>query len=103
MLKDYSEGAGSAEIEAQKSANNIQGNLNKLSNQFTDTVGNIVNSDLMNTGVKGLTTALSGLNTVTDKLGTSGSIASVIGLLSTFNNSGESNLCKYARYYKTVA
>lgn len=103
MLKDYSEGAGSAEIEAQKSANNIQGNLNKLSNQFTDTVGNIVNSDLMNNGVKGLTTALSGLNTVTDKLGTSGSIASVIGLLSTFNNSGESNLCKYARYYKTVA
>lgn len=45
MLKDYSEGTGSAAIEAEKSANNWSGSLNKLSNSWTEFIGNFVKSD----------------------------------------------------------
>ena len=45
MLQDYSEGTGSAAREAEKSANNWEGSMNKLHNTWTDIVGNVLNSD----------------------------------------------------------
>lgn len=104
MLQDYSEGSGSAAIEAEKSASNWEGSLNKLSNMFTDTVGNIASSGGVVSGINMLTTALGGLNKFTDSAGAFGSIGSIIGLIQTLNGSGKSNtLCKYAPHYKAIA
>lgn len=65
MLQDYSEGSGSAMEEAQKSANNWEGTLNKINNSFTDIVGNIVDSDTVISGLKGFNNLLEGINEVT--------------------------------------
>ena len=69
MLKDYSEGTGSAAIEAEKSANNWEGATNKLSNTFTGFMQNFVNTD----GIIGTTNAITGLvsgfDTLTSKIG----------------------------------
>ena len=73
MLQDYSEGTGSAAVEAEKSANNWEGSVNKLSNAFTGLVQNFANSD----GIIIATNALTGLIKVVDSL-TSG-----IGILGT--------------------
>ena len=43
---------GSAFREAEKSANNLSGSLNRLSNTWTDTVENIVNSDTLKPNVR---------------------------------------------------
>lgn len=45
ILGDYSDATGSAAREAEKSANNWQGSLNRLSNSWTSFVQNFVNSD----------------------------------------------------------
>ena len=69
MLKDYSEGTGSAAIEAEKSANNWEGATNKLSNTFTGFMQNFVNTD----GIIGTTNAITGLvsgfDVLTSKIG----------------------------------
>lgn len=72
MLKDYSEGDGSALEEANKSANNLEGSLNKLGNTWTSTVNNVVNSDTLKTIVNGFNGVLTVVNTLTDKLGVFG-------------------------------
>lgn len=65
MLKDYSEGSGSAAVEAEKSANNWQGSLNKLSNAWTSFVSNFANSDLIISGTNALTGFVKVLDTLT--------------------------------------
>lgn len=65
MLKDYSEGTGSAAVEAEKSANNWEGSLNKLSNSWTSFVSNFANSDLIITGTNALTEFVKVLDTLT--------------------------------------
>lgn len=55
MVKEYSEGTGSAAEEAEKSANNWEGSINKLSNAFTSLVGNFANSDVIVTATNTLT------------------------------------------------
>ena len=59
MLKDYSEGSGSAMEEAEKSANNWTGSLNKLSNSWTKLVSNFADSD-------GITKEIQALASLTD-------------------------------------
>ena len=80
MLKDYSEGEGSAWEEANKSANNLTGSLNKLSNTWTDIVHNVANSD----GLKNIVNSFNGLlelvNKVTEALGTFGTVAVTSGI-----------------------
>lgn len=76
MLKDYSEGTGSAAVEAEKSANNWEGSLNKLSNAWTSFVSNFANSDLIITGTNALTEFVKVLDTLTSNpLLTAGTIA----------------------------
>lgn len=76
MLKDYSEGTGSAAVEAEKSANNWEGSLNKLSNSWTSFVSNFANSDLIITGTNALTEFVKVLDTLTSNpLLTAGTIA----------------------------
>lgn len=69
MLKDYSEGMGSAEKEAEKSANNWQGSLNKLSNSWTKFIGNFANSDTITGALQGINGLLNGVNSLIDTVG----------------------------------
>ncbi len=88
MLELYSQGIGSAANEAEKSANNIEGSLNRLSNTWTDTIENILNSDAILTVVKALNGLLSVINNVTSKLGSLGTIGLGAGLFAGFKNVG---------------
>ena len=47
MIKDYSEGEGSAAEEAAKTAASWEGRMNALSNTFRQTVGLFVDSDMV--------------------------------------------------------
>lgn len=69
MLKDYSEGMGSAEKEAEKSANNWQGSLNKLSNSWTKFIGNFANADIITGALQGINGLLNGVNSLIDTVG----------------------------------
>ena len=106
MLEDYAGGSGSANREAEKSANNWTGSLNKLSNSWTELVSKFAESDsiiqvinLMND----LTKAVGGLADVSNSvnkffsgglLGLNGSslggnIGSIIGLTQSLTGHGE--------------
>ena len=79
---------GSAFKEAEKSSNNLTGSLNRLSNTWTDTVENIVNSDTLKGAVNLLNSLLTGVNKLTDALGSLGTIGLGAGLLASFKNAG---------------
>ena len=79
---------GSAFKEAEKSSNNLTGSLNRLSNTWTDTVENIVNSDTLKGAVNLLNGLLTGVNKLTDALGSLGTIGLGAGLLASFKNAG---------------
>ena len=79
---------GSAFKEAEKSSNNLTGSLNRLSNTWTDTVENIVNSDTLKGAVNLLNSLLSGVNKLTDALGSLGTIGLGAGLLASFKGAG---------------
>ena len=91
----YSQGSGSALQEAEKSANNLSGSLEKLSNDWTSFVQNIVNSDGLKTGVnlldgllKGVTSLSGGLNS----LGSFGTMGTLVGLVQSITGHGENLL-----------
>lgn len=69
MLQQYANGTGSMAAEAEKTANSWEGSLNRLSNTWTDTVGNIINSDAIITAIKSFNSLLSVINSVTGALG----------------------------------
>ena len=78
MLQEYADGTGSLAAEAEKMADSWEGSLNRLSNTWTDTVGNIVDSDAVVAAVDGLNGLLSVANSLTDVLGSLNTF-SVIG------------------------
>ena len=82
---------GSALREAEKSANNLTGSLNKLSNTWTDTVENIADSDALKFGVNSLEWVLDKVNLITEKLGSLGSIGLGAGLIAGIKNVGTAN------------
>ena len=75
--------------EAEKTANSLEGSLNRLSNTWTDTVENIANSDTLKDIVNGLNSILTGLNDITAFLGGKGSILLGVGLFAGLKNVGE--------------
>lgn len=79
MLVDYSEGDGSALEQSNKSAENLTGTINKLSNSWTAFVSNIVESDGLKSGVNLLNGLVEGL---TDVANAFGAINSMFGNLS---------------------
>lgn len=79
----------SAYREAEKSANNFSGSLNKLRNTWTDTVDNILNSDTLTTGVNVLNDLLGMVNKLTDALGGLGTVGLAGGLLAGIKNIGQ--------------
>ncbi len=74
MLVDYSEGTGSALEESNKSAENLTGTLNKLSNSWTEFVNSIIESEGLKTGVKLLNGLVEGATSLTSKIGSLGTI-----------------------------
>jgi len=94
MLNLYSQGAGSAAKEAEKSANNIQGSLNKLHNSWTDTIENIANSDAILTIINAFNSLLFVINKVTGAFGSLGTIGLGAGIFA-----GVKNIGKYVRVY----
>lgn len=77
MLELYSQGSGSAAAEAEKSANNIEGSFNRLKNTWIDTIENVINSDAILSVTKALNGMLSVVNSITDKLGSFGTISTI--------------------------
>ena len=88
MLVDYSQGSGSAMEEASKSANNLQGRLNALSNSYTEFVNSIVKSDALKDGVNLLNGLVQGVTKLTSALGSLGTIGLGAGLLAGIKNVG---------------
>lgn len=88
MLAEYSQGMGSMAIEAEKAANSWEGSLNRLSNTWSDTIGHIVESDTVITLTNGLNGFLSIINSITDSLGSLGSISLGTGIIAAFKNVG---------------
>lgn len=88
MLVDYSEGTGSAAIEAEKSANNWEGSVNKLNNAFTGLVQNFANSDVIIDVTNMITGLVKGIDSLTSALGPLGTLTTGIGLFQGIKGSG---------------
>lgn len=100
MLQQYADGTGSMAEAAEKTADSWEGSLNRLSNTWTDTVGNIADSDAIITAINGLNGLLSVVNDITKALGSFGTIGLGAGLFAGVKNIGE---CRISiRIPKTV-
>ena len=98
ILEMYSSGIGSAEEEAEKSANSIEGKLNKLSNAWNQTVANVIDSDLLKglidigTSAVDLADDMNLLKTAIFGLSIVGSLKGGKALISWFQNATESTI-----------
>ena len=88
MLGQFEDGLGSMDKEAAKTAKSWEGTWNKVSNTFTDTVGNIANSDAVITLGNTINGILTLLNKFTGALGSAGSIGLGVGLFAGLKNVG---------------
>nr|WP_308627003.1 phage tail tape measure protein [uncultured Eisenbergiella sp.] len=102
MLTDYAAGSGSAMEAAMSSADSWEGSLNRLSNTWTDTVGNIANSDAIISGINALNSLLEMVNKLTDFLGPAGSLAVAGGLLAGIKNVGRVKMLILIKNMPTV-
>ncbi|MCM1496023.1 MAG: phage tail tape measure protein [Bacteroides sp.] len=90
MLWEYGEGTDTLAAKAEKTANSWEGSLNRLSNTWTDTVGNIVDSDMIISVINGFNELLNLINKTTDTLGTSSALTIAGGGILAFFNKDES-------------
>lgn len=103
MLQDYSEGTGSAAVEAEKSANNWEGSINKLGNAWTGLVQNFANSDTIKLATNSLTSLLKTIDNGTSSLGTFKTLGIAAGLWSGAKNAGRSKMHLLNRYSRMPA
>ncbi len=92
MLQNYSQGAGSLDIAAKKTANSWEGSLNRLSDTWTETIGNIADSDAIVTIINSLNSLLSAGNSLTGWLGSASTIGLGAGLLAGIKNVGRDKM-----------
>lgn len=88
MLGQFADGTGSMAEEAEKTANSWEGSMNRLSNTWTDTIGNIANSDGVTGAINSLDWVLDKVNKLTSALGSLGSIGLGAGLFAGIKNVG---------------
>lgn len=103
MLELYSQGMGSAAKEAEKSANNWSGSLEKVKNSWYDLVANFANSDGIITALNTVNSLIQGVDKLTSSLGTLGTIGLGGGLFAGIKNVGKPKMygfIKYADNYK---
>ena len=98
MLTDYAGGSGSAMEAAMSTADSWEGSLNRLSNTWTDTVGNFVNSDAIISGINALNSLLEMINKLTDALGPINSLALAGGLFAGIKNVGRVKMFTLIKY-----
>ena len=67
MTDTYSHGKGSAMAEAEKSAENLEGRLNRLSNSWTELIGKFAQTDTLKGGVSFLDGIVSSMTNLQDK------------------------------------
>ena len=98
MLSEFNseEAIGSALEEANKSANNLQGRLNALSNSFTELVNNIADSNTLKSFVNILNGILTTVNGLIKNFGTLQTIIPMVFAGLSMKNVGEQN--KHARF-----
>lgn len=89
ILQDYTEGEGTMAREAEKTANSLEGSLNRLSNTWTDTVENVISSEFLTNAVNFFNTLLTGVNNLTDALSELGTIGLGGGLFAGIKNVGK--------------
>jgi TP901 family phage tail tape measure protein len=89
MLIDYSTGSGSALESANKSATNLTGTFNKLSNSWNELVNSLVNSDGLKFGVSLLDSLVQGATKLVSVLTPLGTIGVGAGLFTGFKNTGK--------------
>lgn len=89
MIGDYENAGGAAMDAAAKTADSWEGSLNRLKNTWTETVGNIADSDAIISAINGLQGLLSVLDKVTAFLTPLGSIGLGAGLFSGLKNVGK--------------
>ncbi len=89
MLQQFEDGTGSMAREGQKTAESWQGELNRLSNTWSDLVNNFINSDLAKGFLKVTNSVVGGLKSVTEFLGGLPTIISAIMASLSFKNVGE--------------
>jgi len=89
MLGEYAQGAGSMAAEAEKTAQSWEGSLNRLSNTWTKTIGNLVDSNGVKAAVNALNHLLSFIDAVTGKLGSLGTAGLGGGLFAGVKNIGK--------------
>lgn len=92
MLQQYQAGAGSMADEAQRTADSWEGSLTRLKNTWTDTVGNIADSDIIIAAINGLNELLSVVNRLTDWVGPIGSMGIGAGLFAGLQNVGRDKM-----------
>lgn len=78
MLVDYSEGSGSAMEEANKSATNLTGSINTLSNSWTELINTLINADNLKVGVNFLNGLTQGATDLTSTLGSFGTLSTIV-------------------------
>ena len=107
IMNTYYSGFGSAEIEAAKSANNLQGSLNKLNNSFTDLVQNVVNTDFLTTLVQGVNDLTNGIDFLVEKVGLIPTVLSGVGIGALVKNGGRvkclpSTICRHLNCFLLI-
>ena len=96
MIKDYSEGSGSAALEAEKSANNWSGSLNKLKNSWTELTSVFVNSDFAIGAIQGLDKITNSVTDLIDTVGVLPTILGGVGIGSFFKNLDKPKIMGFA-------
>lgn len=89
MLAEYADGTGTMSQKAAQTADSWEGSMNRLSNTWTDTIGNIADSGAVTTLVNGLNGLLSVVNSITAGLGSFGTIGIGAGLFAGLKNIGK--------------
>lgn len=92
MLQNYAGSSGAAMASVQQSTDNWTGSLNRLSNTWTDTVGNIVGSDMTTGIINGLNEILSMVNQITGAIGPLATTGLGAGLFSGLKNVGRDKM-----------
>ncbi len=88
MLREYADGAGAMQTLAAKTADSWEGSLGRLSNTWTDTMGNLLDSEAVTVALDALNGLLSLVNGLTKALGPLSSLGLGAGLLSGLKNVG---------------
>ncbi len=88
MLVDYSEGAGSAMEEAQKSATNWEGSLKSADNAVKELINSLTDQDALVGAIKLFTGLVNGITEVIDKIGVLTPLLGGVGITAFVRNLG---------------